>query len=69
MKPHEQLEYEMAMENMLKVLPAMLGMYGAVAKATKAYYDELIAAGFSEAQALHIVSAQGITARLGGGQS
>lgn len=69
MKPHEQMEYELAMENMLKVLPAMLGMYGAVAKATKAYYDELVAAGFSEAQAMHIVSTQGITARLGGGQS
>ncbi|MMZ43859.1 hypothetical protein D1872_54270 [compost metagenome] len=66
MKPHEQLEFEMAKENILKALPAMLGMYGAVAKASKAHFDELIAAGFSEAQALHIVSDQGITARLGG---
>ncbi|MEB4785106.1 hypothetical protein P5G60_25595 [Paenibacillus jamilae] len=69
MKPHEQLEFEMAKENILKALPAMLGMYGAVAKASKAYFDELVAAGFSETQALHIVSDQGITARLGGGQS
>ncbi|MHB0864789.1 hypothetical protein ACYCS5_26970 [Paenibacillus sp. SEL3] len=69
MKPHEQLEYEMARENILKALPSMLGMYGAVAKASKAYFDELVAAGFSEAQAMHIVSTQGITARLGGGES
>ncbi|KAF6636541.1 hypothetical protein ABEW32_11475 [Paenibacillus jamilae] len=69
MKPHEQLEAELSAENMLKILPALLGMYGPVAFATKAYFDQLVSTGFSEAQALHIVSAQGITARLGGGQS
>lgn len=66
MEPHERMEFELAAESMMKALPALLGAYGAVAKASKQYFDELVKAGFSEAQALHIVSTQGITGGLGG---
>jgi len=65
MKPHERLEMEIAMEQISKMVPAMMGTYPSVAKMMKAYFDELVKAGFSEAQALIIVAMQGVTARLG----
>lgn len=69
MEPHERLEMEMAAEMLAKTLPALLGAYGTVAKAHKAYFDELVKAGFSEQQALHIVSVQGVTGGLTGGNN
>lgn len=65
MKPHEQMELELAIGNIEKILPMMLGTYPTVAKLSRVYYDELIKEGFSEEQALRIVMNQGIIARLG----
>lgn len=65
MKPHERLEMEIAMEQIAKIVPAMMGAYPSIAKMMKAYFDELVKEGFTEVQALHIVAIQGVTARLG----
>jgi len=65
MKPHERLEMEIAMEQIAKIVPAMMGAYPCIAKMMKAYFDELVKEGFTEVQALHIVTIQGVTARLG----
>ncbi|ASA22040.1 hypothetical protein [Paenibacillus donghaensis] len=67
MEPHERMEFELANDSLMKALPALLGAYVTVAKAHKAYFDELVKAGFSEPQALHIVSIQGVTGGLNGG--
>ncbi|ARF67254.1 hypothetical protein B7C51_04600 [Paenibacillus larvae subsp. pulvifaciens] len=64
MKPHEQMEFELAIESMQKILPMMLGTFPTIAKLSRVYYDELIKEGFSEDQALYIVAEQGIKARL-----
>jgi hypothetical protein len=64
MKPHEQIEMEMMRDQIMKVLPALLGAYSGIAKATKAYYDELVKHGFTEQQALKIVSEQGFMAGI-----
>jgi len=66
MKPHERLELELAADSIAKIQPMMLGLYPAIARLTRAYYNELVKEGFTEAQALHIVSTQGIMARLNG---
>lgn len=66
MKPHERLEMEIAMEQIAKIVPAMMGAYPSIAKMMKAYFDELVKEGFSENQALHIVATQGVTARMSG---
>ena len=39
--------------------PVQMEMYVEIAKLEKAYYDELVKAGFSENQALHIIAVQG----------
>ncbi|MDT2173271.1 hypothetical protein [Paenibacillus larvae] len=64
MKPHEQMEFELAFESIKKLMPMMLGTYPTIAKLSKVYYDELIKEGFPEDQALYIVAEQGIKARL-----
>jgi hypothetical protein len=66
MKPHEQLELEMAADNIARIKPMMLGLYPAIAQMTRVYFNELVKEGFTEAQALHIVATQGIMARLNG---
>jgi hypothetical protein len=64
MKPHEKMEIELAAENSERAVPAMIGSYPSIAKMSKAYYNELVKEGFSETQALHIVSSQGVFALL-----
>ncbi|MEK4993238.1 hypothetical protein NSS98_25195 [Paenibacillus sp. FSL E2-0274] len=66
MKPHERMEFELAADSLTKALPALLGAYGAVAKAHRAYFLELVKSGFSESQALHIVATQGVLGGLNG---
>lgn len=65
MKPHERLEMELAADQIAKLSPLMLGLYPSIAKLTRAYFNELIKEGFTEAQALYIVATQGVTARFG----
>jgi len=65
LKPHEKLEFEIMIDNMAKLTPAMLGIYPSIAKLTHSYFNELVKEGFTESQALHIVAIQGVTARLG----
>lgn len=69
MEAHERMEFELAAEALMKALPALLGSYGAVAKAHRAYFLELVKEGFSEAQALHIVATQGVLGGLNGGNN
>ncbi|SFP09982.1 hypothetical protein [Salibacterium halotolerans] len=42
-----------------EAVPLQMELYVEFAKLQKAYFDELVQAGFSESQALHIVSVQG----------
>lgn len=67
MEPHERMEFELAADSLMKALPALLGAYGAVAKAHRAYFTELVNAGFTEGQALHIVATQGVLGGFNGG--
>ncbi|NNV04633.1 hypothetical protein [Brevibacillus sp. MCWH] len=60
MKAHEQLELEMAIDQTKKMLPIYREHAKAVSQVLKSYYDELIAAGFTEAQALEIVKSHGV---------
>lgn len=60
MKAHEQLQLEMAIDQIKKMVPFYQEHAKAVAKILKAYYDELVAAGFTDAQALQIVIHHGI---------
>ncbi|AIQ54546.1 hypothetical protein [Paenibacillus sp. FSL R7-0331] len=61
------MEFELSNDSLMKALPALLGAYPSVARALKAYFDELVKVGFSEAQALHIISVQGVMGGLNGG--
>ncbi|WP_100373095.1 hypothetical protein [Bacillus sp. FJAT-45037] len=69
MKPHEQMEFELMMQQLEKVVPGMLGAYPTIAKLTRSYYLELKKQGFNEKEALHIVSTQGFIAGTQGGGS
>ncbi|MEC0666314.1 hypothetical protein P8864_10475 [Priestia flexa] len=68
MKPHEKMEYQLAKEQLEKAIPAMLGAYPTLAKLTRNYYKELIKEGFTEDQALHIVTHQGINGGMPKGE-
>ncbi|UQD52313.1 hypothetical protein C0971_10045 [Bacillus methanolicus] len=66
MKPHEQLQFEMALDRMKKMLPFYAENAETIAKMLKTHYDALVNAGFNEDQALEIVIAHGIN--IGGYQ-
>jgi hypothetical protein len=66
MKAHEQLQLEMAIDHIKKMVPFCQEHAKAVAKIMKAYYDELVAAGFTNQEALQIVIHHGIN--IGGYQ-
>lgn len=63
-KYESNIEYQMMMDQIQKVMPALMGAYPKIAEITKAYYDELVKQGFTESQALHIVTEQGWRARM-----
>jgi hypothetical protein len=67
MNAHEQLQFEMAIDQMKKMLPFYKEHTKVVAQVLKSYYDELVAAGFTDAQALEIVVHHGIN--IGGHQN
>ncbi|ARK32152.1 hypothetical protein [Halalkalibacter krulwichiae] len=43
-----------------QAIPLQLELYSEIAKLHKAYYNELVKAGFSKEEALHIVTVQGV---------
>jgi hypothetical protein len=53
-----RVEMEMALDQILEGLPMFVRKTAADAKYLKAKYDGLVAAGFTEAQALEIVKAR-----------
>lgn len=55
-KTLQRLELEMAVHNFVENLDLIIENGKALAKIRKAKYDALIAEGFTEQQALHIVS-------------
>ena len=59
-KTMKQVEREMAMHDLWSMLPFILEYHKAAAKAVRAYYAELLAAGFSEEQALELSKSHGI---------
>lgn len=62
-KPNGQytrVELEMAVDQMVDLLPAQLRAYSVHAQALKAKYDALVKEGFSEAAALEIVKSRPI---------
>ncbi|QCS52368.1 hypothetical protein [Priestia flexa] len=68
MKPHEEVEYQLAKKQIERVLPAMLGTYPGVAKLMMQYYKNLVKEGFSDKQALYIVTHQGVYAGMNNGE-
>lgn len=64
MDPMQKLEMEMVTDQLIKALPTLMGAYPVISQATKAYFDELKKVGFTQEQALHIVSTQGIMAGI-----
>jgi hypothetical protein len=60
MKAHEQLQIEMAIDHIKKMVPFCQEHAKAVAQIMKAYYDALVDAGFTKEEALQIVIHHGI---------
>jgi rRNA processing protein Krr1/Pno1 len=67
MKAHEQLQIEMTIDYVKKMVPFCQEHAKAVSQIMKAYYDELLAAGFTKEEALQIVIHHGI--HIGGRQN
>jgi hypothetical protein len=57
---YTSIEFDMMADQILRVVPAQLRLYPEYAKMLKAKYDSLVAAGFTEIQALEIVKARPI---------
>ena len=57
-----QQEIRSQLDAMRQLVPMQLEIYEEFAKLQKAYYDELVKAGFTKEEALHIVTVQGVGA-------
>lgn len=54
------VEFQILIDDFVRNLPFQIQMYAESAKAYKARFDSLVAAGFNEKQALEIVKARGL---------
>ncbi|KZE67030.1 hypothetical protein AWM68_19765 [Fictibacillus phosphorivorans] len=54
------VEFEMMVDEMIRTLPYTIKYHVELSKLYKSRYDSLIAAGFSDKEALEIVKARGI---------
>ncbi|TCO69522.1 hypothetical protein [Marinisporobacter balticus] len=56
----QKLQMEMAIKEMVKMMPEQIQLCKLVAEQQKIYFDELVKQGFTENQALEIVKVHGI---------